>query len=113
MLEPTFDADGYPTEETLLAIREWPFTDFTALMEFVSSAWTYDSLTNTPSIIEPLFDEDYEDDGYWWCGSTGGWSGNESLVEALMHNPVFYAACWWASLRGGYYEFHVPPVETS
>ena len=113
MNEPAFDIGGYPTDKTLRAIREWPYTDFPALMQFVSSAWKWGGLKQMPSIIEPLFDETYEDDGYWWCGATGGWSGNESLVSALLNNQMFYIFNWSASVRGGYYEFHVPPLGVS
>jgi hypothetical protein len=109
-LEPTFAADGYPTDETLDAIREWDYHDFPALMEFVAGAWKWDGLENKPSIIEPLFDSWYEDDGYWWCGATGGWSGNESLLAALDGNTIFAALCWRASIRGGYAEYHVRPL---
>ncbi len=111
MVEPTFDADGYPTDETLDAISEWDYHDFPALMEFVASAWKWDGLENKPSRIEPLFDKQYEDDGCWWTGATGGWSGNESLVAALDANMMFSAMCWRASIRGGYHEWHVRPME--
>jgi hypothetical protein len=108
---PTFDSGGYPTEETLEAICGWDYHDFPALMEFVASAWQYGGLENKPSIIEPLFDSGYEDDGYWWCGATGGWSGNEDLVGALSENMMFAGMCWRASVWGGYYEYHVRPPE--
>jgi hypothetical protein len=109
--EPTFDADGYPTDETLDTIREWDWHDFPALMAFVASAWHWGGFGNKPSLIEPLFDEMYADDGHWWSGATGGWSGNESLIAALDANMLFAAMCWNASLRGGYHEYHVRPPE--
>lgn len=109
MLEPTFDKDGYPTEDTLQTIRMWE-EDFSALMEFVAKAWKWDDLTRRPSKIEPLFDRKHKDDGYWWCGATGGWSGNEDLIGALQDNRLFWFFCWRASVRGGYFEFHVKPT---
>jgi len=111
LTEPTFDSSGYPTEETLEAIREWDYHDFPALMEFVAEAWIDGGLENKPSIIEPLFDSGYEDDGHRWCGATGGWSGNEDLVGALNGNLMFVGMCWRASVWGGYYEYHVRPLE--
>jgi len=111
MDDPTFDGDGYPTDETLDAIAGWPHTDFPALMEFVASAWKWGGLERKPSIIEPLFRPDHEDDGYWWCGATGGWSGNEDIVSALNRNQMFMILCWRATVRGGYVEYHVRPSE--
>jgi hypothetical protein len=114
MLEPTFDSDGYPTDDTLDAIREWDFHDFPALMEFVEAAWSdygwfgrYGA-DDGPKLVG-IQDPD-EDDGCWWCGATGGWSGNESLVAALDQNPMFSVLCWSASIRGGYHEYHVRPL---
>ena len=113
MKEPLFDAEGYPSASTLEAIRTWPHDDFPALMEFVSAAWRWGDLKKRPSRIEPLFDPHYKDDGYWWCGATGGWSGNEDIISALSGNRMFWIFCWHTSLRGGYYEFHVVPLEAT
>lgn len=99
MTEPSFDKDGYPTEETLEAIRDWPHKDYRGLMEFVCKAWHYD---------EPYAK---------LCGRalqlhTGGWSGNESLLEALHGNVMFWRICWMKSERGGHYWFELPEEAT-
>lgn len=40
--EPTFNADGYPTEETEQTITEWPFENgYHSLLAYVARAWTY------------------------------------------------------------------------
>jgi hypothetical protein len=111
MDEPTFDKDGYPTDETLAVIRCWSYEEgFWTLMEFVKEAWSdYGWLENCPSKIEPIFKGE-EDDGRYWCGATGGWSGNESILAALEHNVMFSALCWNASVRGGYHEYHIPKM---
>lgn len=42
MTEPTFDADGYPTDLTLTKIEAWPVErGFVPLMEYVRKAWRY------------------------------------------------------------------------
>lgn len=93
MKHPTFDEYGYPTEETLQAIREWPYTDAQGLMGYCREAWSH-----------------Y---GAWECSGrtirihTGGWSGNESIVEALGAN-FFWALYWVSSRRGGHYELELP-----
>lgn len=92
MQEPTFDKDGYPTEETLKAVREWPCEDFEGLIAFMKRAWQW------PEFIQPL-----PQGGYSF--STGGWSGNEDLMQALEENRPVYFMYWYASLRGGHYEY--------
>lgn len=84
----------YPTEDTLTRIREWPHTDFRGLLEFVRGEWTYP--------------ERFEGDGARYEVSTGGWSGNEDLIGAMQRNVLFWAMCWEASRRGGWFAFEIP-----
>ena len=102
--EPTFDADGYPTEETLAAIREWPITtpsDSEGLLLFVQKAWNYSEyFIRVPRRVRRF--------GVLrrrWILHTVGWSGNESLIEALEQHLFFWLLCWHKSERGGHYEF--------
>ena len=89
------DADGYPDDQELARIQVWPTEDFRGLMEYVRSLW-------------------WNADWGWTQGmedhyqiSTGGWSGNESIIEALEMNSLFWSMCWVSSRRGGHYEFEV------
>jgi len=93
--EPTFDADGYPTEETLEAIRDWDCVgrkQRDALLAFVKKAWRY---ADSTWAVGP--------EGL--CVSTYGWSGNESLVSAMQENHVFWSLVWKQSNRGGHFVF--------
>ncbi len=97
MKEPTFDTDGYPTEETLETIKNWKHTDgYDSLMRFVEKAWKYDGFSK----IETK-------DKVVWVLSTFGWSGNESIIGSLKKNTLFWIMCWYFSKRGGLYVFHV------
>ncbi len=57
----------------------------------------------------------------WWCPewgwkrtfddydiSTGGWSGNESIIDAMMENTIAWNLTWQQSRRGGHFSFSVP-----
>lgn len=104
MKEPTFDQHGYPTEETLQAIREWPYEDRHGLVIFLKQAWNFEYGSMATRV---------------WGGQqglyivTGGWSGNEDVVAALQQNTLFWTTCWEMSKRGGKHCFHVPPVTPS
>lgn len=39
--------------------------------------------------------------------STGGWSGNESVIKALRANILFWALCWRKHTAGGHYSFRI------
>lgn len=56
----------------------------------------------------------------WWCPgwgyrmgrkylhlSTGGWSGNEDRIEAMMKNRMFWIMYWESTRRGGHYTFDI------
>lgn len=98
MILPALDNDGYPTESTINAIREWRIDtpkDARDLMGFVREAWKYDD----------YFEVSSDDVNYRI--HTGGWSGNEDLIDALRHNYIFWMFYWVSSRRGGHYEFEI------
>ena len=94
---PEFDTMGYPTDDTIKAIAEWPYKDeggFEGLLDFVASAWHW-----------PRY---WSREGRTIHASTGGWSGNESIIAALEENRVFWWMCWQQSRRGGHFVFEIP-----
>lgn len=113
MTEPTFDADGYPTEETLKAIAAWPWRESKDLLDFCRKAWRYPDYWRSREVGA--------NEGRHFLGykgtlhevSTGGWSGNESIISALEENCMFMATCWIESRRGGHYIFQLPHFMSS
>jgi hypothetical protein len=97
MDNPEFCRDGYPTEATLEAIKQWPHTDFDGLVSFCARAWHYCDY--------------WARDGQHIEAHTGGWSGNESTINALGENLMFWLMCWQESKRGGHYVFELPEKE--
>lgn len=60
-------------------------------MEMVRSIWWH------PSLIEQKGDK--------WHVSTGGWSDNEKIIDAMRGNTIFWFLYWEQSRRGGHYIF--------
>lgn len=105
------DEDGYPTEECLESIK----TAQPSGQEL--HAWALDMLLS----VEPIWQ--YGSAGYWsseddvgelyglpikrFSISTAGWSGNESLIDALQDNFYFWHTAWVQTRRGGHYIFEV------
>lgn len=95
------DADNCLTPEVFEYLRTWtpePNLDFAPLMDFVGYIWCYpdcyyaDPHNRTYSVL------------------TGGWSGNEAVIEALQQNALFWSLCWMSSHRGGKHVFVLPGV---
>lgn len=40
--------------------------------------------------------------------STGGWSDNEDMIQALQGNHLFWTLYWETSRRGGHHTFEIP-----
>ena len=107
--EPTFDRDGYPTEETLERIRTWPIdtaADMHAAMDFAGRAWSYPDRWVRTEEADPYFPTLPPKRVYRF--STGGWSGNESIVAAIEQNPLLQALGAYSWKRGGHYEYRFP-----
>jgi len=85
----------YPTLEELDTIEEWDFKDFDGLANYIGDLWHH------------------KDWGYSYEGKstkrlqlhTGGWSGNESIIDALQKNGMFWGLTWQKSVRGGHFWF--------
>ena len=97
------DQHGYPSEEDIERIKLWEFAQrgsFEQLMEFVKDCWNYS-------------DWGFRQDGRKYWLSTGGWSGNEEVIEAMHENVgMFWSICWHVSKRGGHFEFEIPEDAT-
>lgn len=100
-LEFEHTEDGYPTEATLKSIREFTISDRTdciTLFSQIKSVWQY------------------ADSGFWqedqnkYSISTGGWSGNEDIIDAMRGNFMFWSLCWHSHTRGGHYVFMLPDL---
>lgn len=99
------DEDGYPTEEELKKIETWEFqkgADIRGFMEYIRPLWSYpDRFSCKPSkdiMGKPCLE---------YYLSTGGWSGNENIIEAMEKNTIFWMMCWKQSQRGGHYLFEI------
>jgi len=85
------DSDGYPDKDELEKIKSWNWRDGEGLLEYVAGLWHWDNYAWQK--------------GKLWFLSTGGWSGNEELIDAMQENLVWWMFHWYRSTRGGHYEF--------
>ena len=107
--EELLDDDGYPTNAALDIIRLWHWSDIKGWFEFVKSVW-YSPSWGWSEGLEP---HDYEKnkDVYRYNISTGGWSGNESIICAMQENDMIWSLTWVQSRRGGHYIFEGRELE--
>jgi len=79
----------YPSEVTLEQIRTHSIEEESSLPALVASHWHYAerAAETSPGL---------------WVFSTGGWSGNEDLLEAMQGSPAWWMLSWEALyLPGG------------
>lgn len=98
----------YPTEEELDRIRNWDGYNWNDLIDFIHDIWwpqgaPYGWNEEPGKSVLP------RKNPRRIRMSTGGWSGNEEIIDALRHasGGMFWAVCWVSSVRGGHYAFEV------
>ena len=86
----------YPLEESLRKVRDWDMTKDNPfeLVNFICAIWneTYGVAELIGKKVKTL------------KLSTGGWSGNEDIIRAIMKSD-FWTLYWELSVRGGFYIF--------
>jgi hypothetical protein len=104
--DPIRGDDGYPHDIELERIRSWPLSvtaDFEAVMDYVGRRWSYpdrwskERYKTSTDRVELRYEF-----------STGGWSGNESLVAAMEENQMLQTMGAYSWQRGGHYEYRFP-----
>lgn len=105
--EALLDEDGYPTEAALEVISLWP-ENYAEWFKFIKSIWYIPDWGWTESIE----DHEYKEGKVKrYSISTGGWSGNESIIRAMQDNEfMMWVLTWVSSKRGGHYVFESPTI---
>ena len=109
MKKPTFDNDGYITDESLDEIKNWKITDQNELDNFVN--YVYDAYNFNYGSMQIVANYDKLS-----CFNfapfpaivvtTGGWSGNEVVVQHMNQNLFVLAFMLVAEIRGGLFVYH-------
>ncbi len=87
-----FDKDGYPCEQSLDDIEQCCLAsdyDCSFLLDLIAEVWKWDDWA--------------EKIGNLYEFRTGGWSGNESLIGAVMRNPYLKTFSEDLCVSGGHY----------
>lgn len=105
-LDPVCGDEGYPTKIELTRVRSWfdggeklTRDRIITLAAYVRERWRYAEMG--------YWAENIDKDGVvFYQISTGGWSGNESLM-AELRDTMFWFLCFESHFRGGHYTFTV------
>lgn len=112
MTTATFDSDGYPTNNTLDTISNWVLKDQQSIIDFFKFAESaYNKHYGCWKIINnynDLLALTYEPFTALKI-ATGGWSSNESVIQAMKANTIWYIA-WVVSARGGLYILNMDTI---
>lgn len=110
------DADGYPLEESLKAIEKFDLLEGLKGSDLIPGRSYNENLYRLLSLVR---------ESMKWANSTtvssfrvrksgrlylitGGWSGNEDVIDALGKCFLFWSQHWERSLRGGHFTFEIP-----
>lgn len=99
----TMDEENYPTDETERMVREFSGSA-RDLMTAIKTVWAYADWGWKEEDALDVMDKRV----HRYNVSTAGWSGNESIVEALHKNTMFWMRFWVQERRGGHFIFEIP-----
>lgn len=99
--EDMLDEDGYPTADALWCVMHWPWDDSAGWFKFIESIWWMADWGWHEKIAADWDDKDV----LQYHIATGGWSGNESIIEYMQKNTMLWHLTWVQSRRGGGYIF--------
>ena len=94
--------DGYPDEASLKEIKEWNITKegVQGLLDLVEENTHFGDWSFCIKGKHVL----------WLEYHTGGWSGNEDVIDALRSNLLFFPLYWKKTEVGGHYYFKIKPI---
>jgi hypothetical protein len=103
------DEDGYPTEQALEIVEKWNWDDIPGWFQFIKGIWHFSEWGWKEKDEPHEWSENhsqYKDRiVHRYYISTGGWSGNESIIRAMQENSMMWHLNWVQSRRGGHYIF--------
>lgn len=99
--------EGYPEDQELELIEKWSVKDVRGLLDFIKERWwmpDWGFMQETVASTGNNSDKPHLKVAL----HTGGWSGNESIMEALQNNRVFWMLFHTKWERGGHFYFEIP-----
>ena len=99
------DGDGYPTDDALEIIALWHWDDARGWFKFIEGLWAYHDWGWKENDEPHEWDKDKIVHRYYI--STAGWSGNESIIDAMQKSDFMWSLNWVQSRRGGHYIFEL------
>jgi len=97
----------YPSEEDVERVRLWDRKDIAAGLDFVFELWSdYGSVRRELTAGEAEVIHAAAGEKYLRL-ATGGWSGNEDIINAMQENTGLWM-CWRLTACGGMHIFRYP-----
>ncbi len=95
----------YPSDAQLKVITNWQYTmGWKNLVAYVEALWWTPSFGFSLSRGKAhIFDRQV----IKLQLHTGGWSGNEDIIDALQHNYMFWSMSFYKQIRGGHFWFDI------
>jgi hypothetical protein len=109
--------NGYPEKKELKYIRDYDIVKnpIRPLVEFIENIWwasdwgfKLSKHKDEYASISAIGDKPSRKYHYVLELHTGGWSGNEDIIDAMEQNKWFYNFYWHSSRTGGHYEYRIP-----